>query len=110
MQKCKATTKQSQTIASKPKAKQKSQACGSGGRPQKGTRCQKRLASDGSDDAESSEAENKVSRPRKKSRHVGVHGKGSESEEEVEEENDGDNVEQVDDDEDKLQSEEQVSS
>jgi hypothetical protein len=103
-------TKQLQTTASKLKASQKSQARGSGGRPQKGIQRQKRLASDGSDDADSSEENTGPSRPRKKSRHVGIRGK--EIEEEVEEEKDDDDIEQVDNDDDDGKSEDvgQVSS
>jgi hypothetical protein len=69
------------------------------------------VASNGSDDAESSEAENKKpSHPRKKSRCVGVRSKERESEE-VEEENNDNNVEQIDDNGNNAQSEdvEQVS-
>jgi phage repressor protein C with HTH and peptisase S24 domain len=102
MAKGKATAKQAQTTVGKPKANQKSQARKSGRRPQKGTRCQKRPASDGSDSVESSGTESKgPSRPRKKSRN-GPNGRGreSESDEEIEEEKDDDSIELVDNDRD----------
>ena len=97
--------------ASKLKASQKPQAHKSSGQPKKGTRCQKRPASDGSDDADSSKAEPEGPRARlrKKSRHVDRNGK--KNEEEVEEENE-EEVEIVADRDDDAQSEdvEEVSS
>jgi hypothetical protein len=102
MQKGKAISKQV-----RPKASQRLQARRSGGQPKKGTHCQKRPASDGSDDVECSEAEceGPRSRPQKKLRHLDV------NEEEVKKEENEENVEQVVGDGDKAQSEdiEQVS-
>jgi hypothetical protein len=100
MAKGKATAKQAQTTVGKPKANQKSQAHKSGRRPQKGTRGQKRPASDGSDSVESSGAESKgPSHPRKKLRNgPNGHGRESKSEEEIEKEKDDDSIELVDDD------------
>ncbi len=97
--------------ASKLKASQKPQAHKSSGQPKKGTHCQKCLASNGSNDADSSEAEPKGPRARlrKKSRHVDCNGK--KNEEEVKEEN-KEEVEIVTDRNDDAQSEdvEEVSS
>src|SRR5258708_4399638 len=89
--------------ASKLKASQKPQAHKSGGQLKKDTCCQKCPASDGSDDADSLEAE--PERPcawlQKKSRHIDRNGK--KNEEEVEEENE-EEVEIVADRDDDAQS------
>lgn len=103
---------QVKTTTKKVKGSQKPQARRSGGQPKKGTHCQKRQASDGSDDVESSEAEpgGPRFRPQKRSRHVDID--GEKNDEEVEIEENEEDVEQVaDGDDDDAQSEdvEQVS-
>jgi hypothetical protein len=82
------------TVASKSKVTQKPQAHRSGGQPKKGMRCQKRPASNGSDDLESSEVDSKGphARPRKKTR-CDVNDK--ENKEEVKEEDNKGEIEQV---------------
>jgi hypothetical protein len=82
------------TTASKSKVTQKPQAYRSGGQPKKGMRRQKRPASNGSDDLESSEvdSEGPRARPRKKTR-CDINDK--ENEEEVKEEDNEGEIEQV---------------
>lgn len=98
------------TAASKPKVTQKPQAHRSSGQPKKGLRRQKRPASNGSDDPESSEVDSKGprARPRKKTR-CDINDK--ENEEEVKEEDNEGEIEQVGDNaESEDVEQEQVSS
>lgn len=110
MAKPKGTTKQVKNTTNKPKANQ--QASRSGGQPKKGIHCQKRPASDGSDDSEGSEAdpERPRARAKKKTRRVDVN--TNENEEEVEDNGNEEEVEHVVDRDDDAESAdvEQVSS
>ena len=108
MVKTKATIKQVKLPPPNRQKVSKLQAQKSGGQSKKGVHGQKRPASDGSDDVESSEADLEGPRARqRKVRHVDT----KESEEEVEENENEDEVEQVVDGDEDAESEnvEQVS-
>jgi hypothetical protein len=110
MAKAKGTTKQVKTTVNRLKASQKPQAHRPAGQFKRGIHCQKRPASDGSDDAKSSKEEGSCARRQKKTRRVDV---DKDSDEEVEEEKENEDVVEqvVDRDGDDAQSEdaEQVS-